>query len=60
MDACLEMTDKLKAITVDEVACLIDFGVDPDAVLAALPLLDELRELSNYRMVEQDAVAQPS
>ncbi len=47
LDACLEMTDWLKAIEVDEVACLIDFGVDPDAVLAALPLLDELRELAN-------------
>ena len=46
-DACLEMTDRLKAIEVDEVACLIDFGVDADRVLAALPLLDELRELAN-------------
>ena len=46
-DRCLEVTDRLKAIEVDEVACLIDFGVDPDAVLAALPLLDELREVAN-------------
>lgn len=47
MDACLEMTDRLRQIEVDEIACLIDFGVEPDAVLAALPLLDELRELAN-------------
>jgi natural product biosynthesis luciferase-like monooxygenase protein len=46
-DHCLALTDRLKAIEVDEVACLIDFGVDPDAVLAALPLLDELREVAN-------------
>lgn len=46
MDACLEMTDKLKAIEVDEVACLIDFGVEADQVLAALPALDELRQLA--------------
>lgn len=46
-DQCLEMTDRLKAIEVDEVACLIDFGVEADAVLAALPLLDELREVAN-------------
>lgn len=46
MDACLGMTDKLKAIEVDEVACLIDFGVDADEVLAALPVLDELRQLA--------------
>lgn len=55
MDACLEMTDKLKAIEVDEVACLIDFGVAPDAVLAMLPLLDELRELANLEPVEPAA-----
>ncbi len=55
LDACLDMTDKLKAIEVDEVACLIDFGVDPDEVLAALPLLDELRELSNCRSVAPTA-----
>ncbi len=47
MDSCLAMTDRLQAIGVDEVACLIDFGVDSETVLAALPLLDELRELAN-------------
>ena len=31
-------------IGVDEVACLIDFGVDTDAVLAALPHLDRLKD----------------
>ena len=54
MDACLEMTDKLKAVEVDEVACLIDFGVDADQVLDMLVLLDELRELAN---LGQEAVA---
>ena len=57
MDACLDMTDKLKAIEVDEVACLIDFGVDADTVLAALPLLDELRELSNLCDVDSSTAA---
>ena len=56
-DHCLAMTDRLKAIEVDEVACLIDFGVDPDAVLAALPLLDELREVAN--LTEPALEAQP-
>jgi natural product biosynthesis luciferase-like monooxygenase protein len=46
LDACLAMTDRCKAAGVDEIACLIDFGVDADEVLAALPRLDELRELS--------------
>ena len=52
MDACLEMTDKLKAIEVDEVACLIDFGVDAESVLAALPALDELRQLAQIPATE--------
>jgi natural product biosynthesis luciferase-like monooxygenase protein len=37
------MLERLAAIGVDEVACLIDFGVPPDEVLASLEHLDELR-----------------
>jgi natural product biosynthesis luciferase-like monooxygenase protein len=47
MDACLDMTDRIRENDIDEVACLIDFGVGVDEVLDALPLLDELRELAN-------------
>jgi natural product biosynthesis luciferase-like monooxygenase protein len=47
MDACLAMTDRLRAMGIDEVACLIDFGVQADAVLDALPRLAELRDLAN-------------
>jgi len=42
----LEMVNRLKAMTVDEVACLIDFGVDTDTVLASLPALHELYQHS--------------
>ena len=44
---CLQMIDRLKSIGVDEVACLIDFGVDFDLVLSSLHDLDTLRNLSN-------------
>ena len=44
---CLQMIDRLKSIDVDEVACLIDFGVDFDSVIASLHHLDMLRQLSN-------------
>jgi natural product biosynthesis luciferase-like monooxygenase protein len=37
------MVERLAAIGVDEVACLIDFGVPADEVLASLQYLDELR-----------------
>ena len=44
--SCLPMINQLKSIGVNEVACLIDFGVDVDSVLASLEHLDALRELS--------------
>ena len=46
VDTCLAMVDRVQAAGVDEIACLIDFGVDVETVLAALPLLDELRQLA--------------
>lgn len=52
LDSCLEMTDRVKAAGIDEIACLIDFGVPPDEVLAALPLLDELRQLASVSAAE--------
>ena len=41
---CSRLIDQLLAVGVDEVACLVDFGVDSDAVLANLQYLNELRE----------------
>jgi len=46
---CLRMIDRLKSIGVNEVACLIDFGVDFDSVLSSLHDLDTLRQLSNTK-----------
>ena len=48
-DSCVEMIDRLKVLGVDEVACLIDFGVETDAVLASLDLLRALKERCNAR-----------
>jgi natural product biosynthesis luciferase-like monooxygenase protein len=46
-EVCLEMVDRLKAIGVDEIACLVDFGVDTESVLRSLVHLNEVRERSN-------------
>ena len=35
---------RFAALGVDEFACLIDFGIDTDEVLASLPLLGRVRE----------------
>jgi natural product biosynthesis luciferase-like monooxygenase protein len=42
---CSEMVLKLKEIGVDEIACLVDFGVEETKVLDALRHLKELKEL---------------
>ncbi|MCC7043084.1 MAG: LLM class flavin-dependent oxidoreductase [Acidobacteria bacterium] len=46
-ETCLAMIDRLKALGVDEVACLVDFGVPTDVVLANLPHLHSLLQRAN-------------
>ena len=43
LDDGVRFVEQLRAIGVDDVACLIDFGVPADQVLDGLTLLDELR-----------------
>lgn len=47
---CLQLVEQLKQTGVDEIACLIDFGVDSDAVLESLSNLDTLRQLANQNV----------
>lgn len=42
---CSVFVDQLRAIGVDEIASLIDFGIDPELTLDGLNALDHLREL---------------
>ncbi len=46
-ETCLKMIDRCKAADIDEIGCLLDFGVDTDAVMDSLPLLKEVRDLAN-------------
>ncbi|MEZ0308395.1 MAG: MupA/Atu3671 family FMN-dependent luciferase-like monooxygenase [Ramlibacter sp.] len=43
---CLPLVEKLRDAGVDEIACLIDFGVDADTVLQHLSDLKQLMDLS--------------
>jgi natural product biosynthesis luciferase-like monooxygenase protein len=52
--SCLAMVEKLKGIGVDEIACLIDFGVPSDVVIAHLPHLNELRQRANGLLDERE------
>jgi natural product biosynthesis luciferase-like monooxygenase protein len=44
-EGCLDMTMRLRAAGVDEVACLLDFGPGRNAILDHLPQLEALRDL---------------
>lgn len=46
-EKCLDMVDKLEDIDVDEIACLIDFGLEEKVVLASLENLNVVRILAN-------------
>lgn len=49
LNRCLRIVDRLKEIGVDEIACLIDFGVPTETVLEHLPHLNQIREAANAR-----------
>lgn len=45
-ESCRAMVDRVRGVGVDEIACLIDFGIDAQTVLDHLPYLDEVRAAS--------------
>jgi natural product biosynthesis luciferase-like monooxygenase protein len=42
-ESCSGMIDKMRELEVDEIACLIDFGGEPELILQQLPYLLELK-----------------
>jgi natural product biosynthesis luciferase-like monooxygenase protein len=56
--SCVAIIDRIKAVGVDDVACLIDFGVASDLVLEHLPHLAQLRELAQPRAAAGDGAGQ--
>ncbi len=42
-ESCMPMVNQLRQVGVTELACLMDFGIPADIVLASLPYLDDLR-----------------
>jgi len=57
VDTCLQMVNRIKAIGVDEIACLIDYGLDTDTVLSQLPLLNQLKVRANYQPPTESVAA---
>ena len=44
VDQALDMIRRVSAAGADEIACLIDFGIDTDAVLGSLSLLEQVHQ----------------
>ena len=57
VDDAADMIERCSRAGVDEVACLIDFGVDTDAVLDSLPLLGDAVRAARQPCVTHDAGA---
>jgi natural product biosynthesis luciferase-like monooxygenase protein len=55
LSTCLETVERIRAIGVDEIACLIDFGVEIDSVLDSFSLLEQLKTQANQRQPEPEA-----
>ncbi|QXQ08107.1 LLM class flavin-dependent oxidoreductase [Sphingosinicellaceae bacterium] len=51
-DGCMAMVDRIKRAGVDEIACLIDFGIDSATVMAHLPQLNAVRQAALPRAAE--------
>src|SRR5262249_47360379 len=60
MDRCLAMVRRVAAIGVDEIACLIDFGVATDEVLGGLPRLKQVIDLAaaGHRITDPPSIAE--
>ena len=43
-ESCIKLGHQLIEIGVNELACLIDFGPDPDVIMAGLPLLAQIND----------------
>lgn len=49
-ESCMAILRELHELSIDEVTCLIDFGVPSRKVLMSLPLLNELKERANREL----------
>lgn len=60
VDECLELLDGLKALGVDECACLVDFGVSLETALATVELLGELVRREGALQAPREDAGRPS
>ncbi|MFN9707395.1 MAG: MupA/Atu3671 family FMN-dependent luciferase-like monooxygenase, partial [Planctomycetota bacterium] len=54
---CVAFVDKLRAMQVDEIACLVDFGIPSDVVMHSLPKLLEVKRRCDAATAAAQAAA---
>ena len=54
VEKCARLVVSLRGLGVDEIACLIDFGVATDTVIAHLPYIDRLQNFVGQQVPEDD------
>lgn len=57
-ESCLDIINKLHKIEIDEIACLIDFGVEKDVVLSNFGHLHRLQELVRRSKLQFDFMSE--
>ena len=58
-DQCLQRVAAVAAVGVDEIACLLDFGIDAQTVLDHLPRLNEVKNRSQASSQDRPTVEEP-
>ncbi|AKQ66396.1 Malonyl CoA-acyl carrier protein transacylase [Myxococcus hansupus] len=56
VEDCVQVVERVRSLDVDEIACLVDFGVALEPMMSSLRLLDVLRQRSQVRPALTDAV----
>ncbi len=57
--SCLALVNQLAAIDIDEIGCLIDFGVDPELVVQSFDQLNQLRQRVQQETAEPLVLSGP-
>jgi natural product biosynthesis luciferase-like monooxygenase protein len=57
---CIEIAERMRAIGVDEIGCLIDFGVETETVLKSLERLNAVRLTTSEVAAEMEDISIPA
>lgn len=58
-ERCMDTVNRCKEMGIDEIGCLLDFGVETSTILEALPALNKLKDKCNEYAVNLKTVRKP-